>query len=101
MVALGTEDDGSDVSDEDLHDDEEAGLTGGDRRRKQHKRRRNTQLDQRVAPDMVTEDERKEADRNVVKDLLINGVLIALWYTFSLSISLVSLPPYPMLTPRY
>ncbi|KAK0753926.1 triose-phosphate transporter family-domain-containing protein [Schizothecium vesticola] len=88
MVALSTEDDGSDISDEDLHDDEEAGLTGGDRRRKQHKRHRNTQLDQRVAPDIVTEDERKEADRTVVKDLLINGVLIALWYTFSLSISL-------------
>lgn len=90
MVALSTEDDGSDISDEDLHDDEEAGLTGGDRRRKQHKRHRNTQLDQRVIPDIVTEDERKEADRTVLKDLLINGALIALWYTFSLSISLVS-----------
>lgn len=93
MVALSTEDDGSDISDEDLHDDEEAGLTGGDRRRKQHKRHRNTQLDQRVVPDVVTEDERKEADRTVVKDLLINGALIALWYTFSLSISLVSHAP--------
>ncbi|KAK1837239.1 putative nucleotide-sugar transporter YMD8 [Podospora conica] len=88
MVALSTEDDRSDISDEDLHDDEEAGLTGGDRRRKQHKRHRNTQLDHRVAPDVVTEDERKEADRTVLKDLLINGALIALWYFFSLSISL-------------
>ena len=97
MVALSTEDDGSDISDEDLHDDEEAGLTGVDRRRKQHKRHRNTQLDQRVAQETVTEEERKEADRSVIKSLLINAALIGLWYFFSLSISLVRRLPRPML----
>ncbi|KAK2592471.1 hypothetical protein QQS21_009816 [Conoideocrella luteorostrata] len=76
-------------SDEDLHDDEEMGLTGNDRVRKQKKRRRNTLLDNRIAREkQLSPDERKEADRNVVKNLVMNGVLILLWYFFSLSISL-------------
>ncbi|KAI1386575.1 triose-phosphate transporter family-domain-containing protein [Hypoxylon trugodes] len=77
-----------DLSEEDLHDDEETGLTKKDRRRKQAKRRRNTRLDQRIARDKITDEERKEADQNVVKKLVINAVLIGLWYLFSLSISL-------------
>lgn len=81
----------ADFSDEDLHDDEETGLTARDRKRKQKKRRRNTLLDQRIARDRITEEERKEADQNVVKKLAVNGTLIGLWYLFSLSISLVSL----------
>jgi len=83
--------DGYDLSDEDLHDDEEAGLTGRDRTRKRDKRARNTQLDQRIVKDGITRDEIKEADKSVLKNLVINGVLIGLWYLFSLSISLVSL----------
>jgi len=81
------DDDG--LSDEDLHDDEEAGLTGKDRRRKRRKRRRNQRLDQRVVGDDISPEEKKQADRNVVKNLLINGALIGLWYFFSLLISLV------------
>ncbi|KAK4454757.1 hypothetical protein QBC34DRAFT_392543 [Podospora aff. communis PSN243] len=89
MVAIEGEDAGSiSLSDEDLHDDEEAGLTGKDKRRKRQRRDRNTQLDHRIAPDTITEEEKKEADRNVLKRLLINITLILLWYTFSLSISL-------------
>ncbi|KAL2270004.1 hypothetical protein VTJ83DRAFT_2188 [Remersonia thermophila] len=80
--------DDSDITDEDLHDDEEAGLTGRDRRRKQRKRRRNQQLDQRVAGDVISPEEKKEADRNVARRLLVNVVLIGLWYFFSLLISL-------------
>ncbi|KAI0152561.1 triose-phosphate transporter family-domain-containing protein [Hypoxylon sp. NC0597] len=76
------------LSEEDLHDDEETGLTKKDKRRKQAKRRRNTRLDQRIARDRITDDERKEADQNVFKKLAINAVLIGLWYLFSLSISL-------------
>ncbi|EXV02632.1 triose-phosphate transporter family protein [Metarhizium robertsii] len=76
-------------SDEDLHDDEEMGLTRKDKSRKQKKRRRNTLLDNRIAREKhLSDDERKEADRNVVRSLFINGVLILLWYFFSLSISL-------------
>ncbi|KAL2128087.1 hypothetical protein VTI74DRAFT_9741 [Chaetomium olivicolor] len=77
-----------DLTDEDLHDDEETGLTGKDRRRKRRKRRRNQLLDQRIARDTISPEEKKEADRNVVKSLVINGVLIGLWYFFSLLISL-------------
>lgn len=83
------------LSDEDLHDDEEAGLTGGDKRRKQRKRRRNRQLDQRVVRERITTEEKKEADQTVVKRLLVNGVLIGLWYLFSLCISLVNMPSLP------
>lgn len=79
-----------DFSDEDLHDDEETGLTAKERKRKQRKRRRNTLLDQRIARDNVTADEKRQADQNVVKKLTVNGCLIGLWYLFSLCISLVS-----------
>lgn len=75
-------------SDEDLHDDEETGLTGKDRRRKGRKRQRNAQLDQRIARDNLNEDEKKAADRTVLRRLLINATLIGLWYFFSLCISL-------------
>lgn len=79
------------VSDEDLHDDEETGLTAKERKRKQRKKRRNTLLDQRIARDNVTVEEQKEADQTVARRLAVNGTLIGLWYLFSLCISLVSL----------
>ncbi|KAI0869353.1 triose-phosphate transporter family-domain-containing protein [Hypoxylon argillaceum] len=81
-------DSSSSLSDEDLHDDEETGLTRKDKRRKRSKRRRNTRLDQRIARDNLTDEERKQADQNVVRRLTINAALIGLWYMFSLSISL-------------
>ncbi|KAK1776143.1 triose-phosphate transporter family-domain-containing protein [Copromyces sp. CBS 386.78] len=77
-----------DLTDEDLHIDEEAGLTGADRRRKSRKRSRNTRLDQRIARDRIWEAEKLEADRAVFKNAVINVGLILLWYFFSLSISL-------------
>lgn len=90
-------DDSGDESytDEDLQDDEETGLTTQGKRRRQRKRQRNTQLDQRVAREknIITAEERKEADKNVIQRLLINGGLILLWYLFSLSISLVRVAP--------
>ena len=80
-------------SDEDLHDDEETGLTDPDRRRRQKKRRRNTLLDQRIAREKsLSADERKDVDKSVVRTLLTNALLIGLWYLFSLSISLVRSP---------
>ncbi|KAI5925233.1 triose-phosphate transporter family-domain-containing protein [Camillea tinctor] len=81
-------DDDESFSDEDLHDDEETGLTKADRRRKRDKRRRNTRLDQRIVRDKITDDERKEADQTMMRKLAVNAVLIGLWYLFSLSISL-------------
>ena len=84
---------------EELQDDEETGLTGKHKDRRKRKRRRNTLLDQRVAANItITAEEKKEADQNVVKNLLINGFLIGLWYLFSLSISIVS-PILPTDTP--
>lgn len=78
-------------SDEDLHDDEETGLTNKDRSRRQKKRRRNTLLHNRIAREKnISEDERREADKSVVRRLVTNGVFILLWYMFSLSISFVS-----------
>lgn len=87
----------NDFSDEDLHDDEETGLTAKERRRKQRKKRRNTLLDQRIARENVTAEEKKEADQTVIRKLAVNGTLIGLWYLFSLGISLVS---RIVLTPR-
>jgi len=93
-IGLGEFSDGS-VSEEDLHDDEETGLTKKERDRRKWRKRRNTLLDQRVAPEKISEEEKKEADQSVVRSSLINVALIALWYTCSLSISLVRfLPPF-------
>ncbi|KAI1268946.1 triose-phosphate transporter family-domain-containing protein [Xylariaceae sp. FL1019] len=76
------------LTDEDLHDDEETGLTKADRRRKEKKRRRNTRLDQRIVKDKLTEDDRREATKTMARKLAVNVGLIGLWYMFSLSISL-------------
>ncbi|KAH7342424.1 triose-phosphate transporter family-domain-containing protein [Rhexocercosporidium sp. MPI-PUGE-AT-0058] len=80
-----------DLSDDGLQDDEETGLTGKDKGRRKTKRRRNTLLDQRIAGEVkvvISDEEKKEADQNVVRKSLINGLLIAMWYVFSLSISI-------------
>ncbi|RBR14658.1 uncharacterized protein FIESC28_07636 [Fusarium coffeatum] len=89
--AIGKDESGDDsLTDEDLQDDEETGLTRKDKQRRQKKRIRNTQLDQRVARDRndISKEERKEADKTVFRSLMINMVLILLWYLFSLSISI-------------
>ncbi|ETS87499.1 hypothetical protein PFICI_01327 [Pestalotiopsis fici W106-1] len=81
-------DDERSFSDEDLHSDEETGLTKKDRKRRRAKKKRNTRLDNRIARQHITDEERKEADQNVARNIAINCVLIGLWYIFSLSISL-------------
>jgi hypothetical protein len=80
-------------SDEDLHEDEETGLTVKDKRRKRLKKKRHTRLDQRIVRERdgaLTAEEKREADQHVFRRSVINVVLIGLWYLFSLSISLVS-----------
>lgn len=78
-------------SDDDLHSDEETGLSNKERARRQKKRQRVTQLGQRIVRDKsLSSEERQEADKDVVRKLLVNLFLILLWYFFSLSISLVS-----------
>ncbi|KOS21064.1 putative transporter [Escovopsis weberi] len=88
--ASGKEESGADsFSDDDLRDDEETGLTNKERARRQKRKQRNTQLGQRVAREKsLSAAERKEANKDVIKRALMNGLLILLWYFFSLSISL-------------
>lgn len=81
-----------DLSEDDaLQDDEETGLTGKDKSKRRRRKRGNTLLDQRiVGSTSPTAEEKQLADKNVIKKGLVNGLLIVLWYTFSLSISIVS-----------
>ncbi|PSK46336.1 hypothetical protein B9Z65_5304 [Elsinoe australis] len=75
-------------SDDGLEDDEETGLTDADKRKRRRRKRRNTRLDERVAHDHVEEtDEKKIAYQTLVKESLINALLILMWYSFSIGIS--------------
>lgn len=78
-------------SEEGLTDDEETGLTKKDKQHRKRRRRKIAGLDARlVGNSQSSGTEQKLADRNVLKAMLINVLLIASWYTFSLSISIVS-----------
>jgi solute carrier family 35, member C2 len=69
--------------------DEESGLTKRERRQRN---RQHDQLNVQIGEHIpVSKHEARLADRDVVKKLLINSVLILLWYLFSLSISIVSI----------
>ncbi|KAI9789033.1 MAG: Triose-phosphate Transporter [Peltula sp. TS41687] len=74
-------------SDEGLEADEETGLTKSERRRRKMRRRKNSRMDSRVMRES-TEIQRQLADKAVLRRSLVNGVLIGLWYLFSLSISI-------------
>ncbi|EAW16031.1 putative nucleotide-sugar transporter [Aspergillus fischeri NRRL 181] len=77
-------------SDDELHDDEETGLTAKQRRQRRRRRKQRRQLDARIADVKSSRYDILSmglADRNVVKRLLVNACLILLWYFFSLSIS--------------
>jgi solute carrier family 35 protein C2 len=69
--------------DEGINDDEETGLTGQDKRRRENRRTDNARFDQRITGNsggFATAQEKKDADQHVVKRMLINGLLIGLWY---------------------
>ncbi|EAW06565.1 putative nucleotide-sugar transporter [Aspergillus clavatus NRRL 1] len=78
-------------SDDELHDDEEIGLTAKQRRRQRRQRRKQRrQLDARIAGVKASRYDPLNlglADQDVIKKLLVNIGLILLWYFFSLSIS--------------
>ena len=84
---------GSDNNDEDR--DEESGLTTAERRKFLRRKRRKNRLENRIAGNhgdgVLSQESKKLADRQVLRKILINSALIAAWYTFSLSISIVSL----------
>jgi solute carrier family 35, member C2 len=76
--------------------DEETGLTGKESRKHLHEQRQSVPLDARIAGNTTITKEAKElADQHVLKDLLMNALLIGLWYIFSLSISIVSITRPP------
>lgn len=80
------------ASEDAMTDDEEAGLTKKDKEHRKRKRRRNTRLDRRIAGNAnakSSKQEHEDADRNVIKAMIINVLLIVSWYIFSLSISIV------------
>ena len=81
----GTTSDSDDMSADGLDDDEETGLTKRDRRRRRRRKRRNTLLDQRIVhdDDTYTKEEKKLADQNLLKSMLVNAVLICLWYAYT------------------
>lgn len=82
----------SDV-DLDFEDDEEAGLNKHAKRKYQRRKRRRDGLDARIAGTSgLSKDEARQADQNVIRNLLTNAALIGAWYFFSLSISIVSRP---------
>lgn len=83
------------ISSDDDQYDEETGLTTSQRRQRRRRRRQRRKLDARIA-DVKGHGSIREilSDRNVVKRLLINGALILMWYMFSLSISIVSVPSH-------
>lgn len=77
-------------TEDEMTDDEEAGLNAQDKSHRRRRRKKYTQLDQRViGVDQASKQEKSKADKNVLKALLINALLIASWYFFSLSISIV------------
>lgn len=78
-------------SDEGLTDEEETGLTKKDLSKSKRRRRKHTQLGERVAEvPGITHQEQSSANKNVIRALIMNALLIASWYAFSLSISIVS-----------
>lgn len=75
-------------------DDEETGLTKKAADRRKRRRRKNTLLNERVTGiPGISKQAQHSAGKNFYKALVINALLIASWYTFSLSISIVSLQP--------
>lgn len=71
-------------------DDEETGLAKKELGESKRKRRKHTRLDRRVAGSAsIPKQERSSADKSVIKALITNALLIASWYAFSLSISIV------------
>lgn len=88
------------TSEDGLTDDEETGLTKKDRLKRKRRKRLNTHLDERVAAsNKTTNSEWSIADKAVIQASFINALLIALWYLFSVSISVVRYKKHPKSLP--
>ena len=84
---------------EDMVEDEENGLTKHDKRKRRRRREQKMLLGERIAGSSRGKKEQSMADKSVLKASIINVLLIASWYCFSLSISIVS-PVSPDVRPR-
>lgn len=74
----------------DVEYDEEAGLTSEERRKHMQQKRRLNKLDARIAGESnLSQEEKRAADKDVIRKLIVNALLILSWYFFSLSISIV------------
>ena len=72
-------------------DDEEAGMTKKDKRHRKRRRRKAVRMDERFAGNNKVPRPNKAFTHNGVYTAgLINALLVASWYAFSLSISIVS-----------
>ena len=72
-------------------DDEEAGMTKKDKRHRKRRRRKAVRMDERFAGNIQVPRPNKALTHNgVYTAWLINALLVASWYAFSLSISIVS-----------
>ena len=72
-------------------DDEEAGMTKKDKRHRKRRRRKAARMDERFAGNIKVPRPNKALTHNSVYTAwLINALLVASWYAFSLSISIVS-----------
>ncbi|KAL9630270.1 MAG: hypothetical protein Q9164_006504, partial [Protoblastenia rupestris] len=77
------------ASDGILSDDEETGLTKKAKIHRKKRRKRETNLDTRIGgSSQASRLGQKIADRNVLKALALNSMLVVSWYIFSLSISI-------------
>jgi solute carrier family 35 protein C2 len=80
------------ASDDGLEDDEETGLTSEDRQKRRRKKRRGTLLNERVVPGADTrEEELRLANKSFWSAIVMNSILIGLWYLFSIAITVVSI----------
>ena len=79
-------------SDGGLEDDEETGLTQQQKMKRKRRKRRNTLMDERIVQeDSMLKEEQRLANASFYHDAIINSILIGLWYSFSISISVVCL----------
>jgi len=78
-------------SEDEVGDDEETGLTKADKRLQAKQKKRKMLLKNRIVPENSQKSAEDElASKTFAKAALVNAILIALWYTFSISISVVS-----------
>lgn len=73
-----------------ISDDEGTSLAKNDKQRRKRRRTRAATLKDGSAGSIkIAKQEQKTADKNVIRALIINALLIASWYLFSVSISVV------------